>query len=95
MSFKTQNSKARSPGQSGRAAARVAGNEERLRLEEQMKWKERERREEELRKRIPNSRNPRNLDSIEGGRVYQALHIESKSVLDALCRAKKCLRRSM
>ena len=35
------------------------GNEERMRLEEQMKWKERERREEELRKRIPNPRNPR------------------------------------
>ena len=29
------------------------------------------------------------------GRVYQALHIDSKSVLDALCRVKKCLRRSV
>ena len=42
-----------------------------------------------------NSRNPRPFDTIEGGRVYQALHIDSKSVLDALCRVKKCLRRSM
>ena len=36
-----------------------------------------------------NSRNPRHFNIIEGGRVYQALHIlyyvESKSVLDALC----------
>ena len=30
-------------------------------------------------------RNPRHFATIEGGRVYQALHIESKSVLDALC----------
>ena len=43
----------------------------------------------------PNPRNPRHFGTIEGGRVYQALHIESKSVLDALCRVKKCLRRSM
>ena len=40
-------------------------------------------------------RNPRHFDTIEGGRVYQALHIEPKSVLDALRRVKKCLRRSM
>ena len=42
-----------------------------------------------------NSRNPRHLDGIEGGRVYQAPHIDSKSVLDALRRVKKCFRRSM
>ena len=42
-----------------------------------------------------NSRNPRHLDTIEGGRVYQALHIESKSVLDAPYRLKKCLGRPM
>ena len=24
---------------------------------------------------VPNSRNPRHFDTIEGGRVYQALHI--------------------
>ena len=41
------------------------------------------------------SRNPRHFDIIEGGRVYQALHIDSKSVLDALCRVKKCLRPSI
>ena len=40
-------------------------------------------------------RNPRRFETIEGGRVYQALYVESKSVLDALCRVKKCLRRSM
>ena len=42
-----------------------------------------------------NSRNPRHFNIIEGGRVYQALHIDSKSVLDALCRVKKCLRHSI
>ena len=47
------------------------------------------------RERSANSRNPRRLATFEGGRVYQALHIESRSVLDALCRVKKCLRRSM
>ena len=42
-----------------------------------------------------NSRDPRHFDKIEGGRVYQELYVDSKSVLDALCRApKKCLRRS-
>ena len=41
-----------------------------------------------------NSRNPRHLDTIEGRRVYQALHIESKSFLDTLRRVKKCLRHS-
>ena len=40
-------------------------------------------------------RNPRDFDKIEGGRVYQALYLDSKSVLDALCRVKKCLRRSI
>ena len=45
--------------------------------------------------REPKPRNPRNFGTIEGGKVCQALHIESKSVLDALCRVKKCLRRSM
>ena len=54
---------------------------------------------------LANSRNPRHFDTIEGGRVYQVLHIdsksvldvyvESKSVLDALCRVKKCLRHSI
>ena len=39
-------------------------------------------------------RNPRHFNIIEGWRVYQALHIDSKSVLDAPCRVKKCLRRS-
>ena len=43
----------------------------------------------------PKPRNPRPLDTIEGGRVYKALRVESKSVLDALCRVKKCLRRTM
>ena len=42
-----------------------------------------------------NSRNPRHFDGIEGGRVYQALHIDSKSVSDALCRVKKCFRHSI
>ena len=42
-----------------------------------------------------NSRDPRHFNIIEGGRVYQALHIDSKSVLDAPYRLKKCLRRSM
>ena len=37
----------------------------------------------------------RHFHKIEGGRVCQALHIDSKSVLDALCRVKKCFRRSM
>ena len=37
-----------------------------------------------------NSRNPRDLGIIEGGRVHQALHQDSKNVLDALCRVKKC-----
>ena len=41
---------------------------------------------------FPKPRNPRHFGTIEGGRVYQALHIESKSVLDALCRVKKCRR---
>ena len=45
--------------------------------------------------RIAKPRNPRHFGKIEGGRVYQALYIEPKSVLDALCRVKKCLRRSM
>ena len=44
--------------------------------------------------RMAKPRNPRNVAPIEGGRVY-ALHIDLKSVLDALCRVKKCLRRSM
>ena len=48
-----------------------------------------------LSKGITNSRNPRHFDTIEGGRVYQALHIDSKSVLDALCRVKKCFRHSI
>ena len=52
-----------------------------------------ERAEEE--QRHTNSRNPRHFDIIEGGRVYQALHIDSKSVLDALRRVKKCLGRSV
>ena len=47
---------------------------------------------------MTNSRNPRHFDTIEGGRVYQALHIDSKSgcasVLDALRRVKKCFRHS-
>ena len=45
-----------------------------------------------------NSRNPRHVNIIEGGRVYQALHIDSERVLgskiDALCRVKKCVGRS-
>ena len=45
--------------------------------------------------RYPNSRNPRHFNIIEGGRVHQALHIDSKSALYALCRVKKCLRPSM
>ena len=45
--------------------------------------------------RGPNSRNPRHFSIIEGRRVYQALYVESKSVLDALCRVKKRLRRSI
>ena len=44
---------------------------------------------------ITNPRKPRHFDTIEGGRVYQALHIDSKSVLDALCRNKTCLTRFM
>ena len=48
-----------------------------------------------LRDREANSRNPRHFNIIEGGRVYQALHIDSKSVLDALCRVKKCFRHSI
>ena len=49
------------------------------------------------RRRSPEAkpRNPRHFDTIEGRRVCQALHMDSKSVLDALCRVKKCLRRSM
>ena len=39
-------------------------------------------------------RNPRHFATVEGGRVYQALHIDSESVLDAPYRLKKCLRRS-
>ena len=42
-----------------------------------------------------NSRNTLHFDTIEGGRVCQALHIDSKSVLDALCRVKTCLRQSI
>ena len=42
-----------------------------------------------------NSRNPRHFDRIEGGRLCQALHIDSKSVLDALRRVKKCFRHSI
>ena len=43
-----------------------------------------------------NSRNPRHFNIIEGGRVYyQALHVDSKSVLDAVCRVKKCFRHSI
>ena len=45
--------------------------------------------------RRPKPRNPRHFGTIEGGRVYQALHIESESVLDALRRVRKCLRRSV
>ena len=52
---------------------------------------------EKLRQALGNTYcgNPRHLDKIEGGRVHQALHIDAKSVLDALCRVKKCLRRFM
>ena len=42
-----------------------------------------------------NSRNPRHFDTIEGGRVSQALHIDSKSLSDALCRVKKCFGHSI
>ena len=42
----------------------------------------------------PNA-NPRHLGTIEGGRVYQAPYLESKSVSDALCRVEKGLRRSV
>ena len=44
---------------------------------------------------MANSRNPRHFDGIEGGRVYQAPHIDAKSVLDVLRRVKMCLRRCM
>ena len=70
-------------GEQGLAAQREA-HREKLREEERELWK-----------RIANSRNRRHFGTFEGGRVYQALQIESKSVLDAPYRVKKCLRRSM